>query len=135
MSGGESKFWRNDLKVAFESMGDVDRIESHDVTLGRPDTNLCLHGGIVWDIELKYCDSNKVKLRPSQRMWLRKRAGVGGKVAVFSKVVSKDGTFFMLHIGPAVARVSDDLEDWIKTATHIWDHKIDFAELEEMLRG
>jgi len=136
MSGGEAKFWRNDLKFAFESMGDVDRIESHDTALGRPDVNLCLQGGVEWNIELKYCDSNKIKLRPSQKMWLRKRARVGGKVAVFTKVVTNRGvTFYLLHVGPAVARVSDELVDWVNTADVCWDDKINFGELEEILRG
>lgn len=132
MKGGEHKFWTLDLRTGMNSIGHTNRIESHAATIGRPDVNICLHGGIVWDIELKYCDHNKVELRPAQRMWLKRRATVGGNCAVLTKVVGASGTFFLWNLSWPDG---NKLEEWIAMADHCMEDKIDIAQLEELLRA
>lgn len=135
MNKGESKFWRDDLRVAFQAMGDVDRLESHATSIGRPDVNLCLMDGIVWDVELKYTDCHTVKIRPAQKMWHSKRGRAGGNSCILTKVVLRDEKFFIFHYGRRARDLDDRLSTWIETADIIWDNKIDFVELEEIFRG
>lgn len=130
--GGETKFWRKDLQVAFKALGDYDRIESHDVSIGRPDINICLSGGVVWDIELKYSDTNTTRLRPSQRGWFFRRRRVGGNCAVFTKWVRPNETLYLFNLQ---FPDDDNMQDWADYAEVIWEGKIDWNELEEILRA
>jgi hypothetical protein len=132
MNGGEAKFWRNELKNAFNAMGDVDRIESHSTSIGRPDVNICLDPGIIWDIELKYSDNGKVRVRPAQRMWFAKRMRVKANVAFLTKAVINGRSVYFMNMYPPNENF---LDDWINRAHVVWDDKIDFNELEEILRA
>ena len=127
----EAKFWKNDLKHGFKSMGDANRLESHATSVGRPDVNVCLVGGIVWDLELKYSNTNHTRLRPAQRGWLFRRRRVGGNCGVLTKWEQADTTLYLFNI-----RFPDnnDMYDWEQYADAVWESKIDWAELEHVLR-
>lgn len=133
MKGGEGKFW-NEIRIPLNSMGDADRLESHATCIGRPDVNICLSGGIVWDIELKYSDNGKINLRPAQRMWFVKRGRVGAKACVFTKAVIQGEAVYFLNMINKIPD-GDSLDDWINAAHVVWDHKVDYAEFEEILRA
>jgi hypothetical protein len=54
-------------------LGHVSQIESHATAVGIPDTNYCIKGVEGW-IEMKYVfGDKKVKVRPMQWTWFRKR--------------------------------------------------------------
>jgi hypothetical protein len=132
MKGGEAKFW-HEIRIPLRGMGDVDRIESHATSIGRPDVNICLNPGITWDIELKYSDAGKVKLRPAQRMWFSKRRGVKAKACVFTKAVINGTPVYFLNMINHIPE-GDRLDDWINSADIVWDRKMDYAQLEGILR-
>ena len=133
MKRGEQKFWRDQLQLPFKAIGDADRIESTGTALGRPDVNLVIPMGIVWDIELKYCDDGKVKMRPSQRGWFSRRKRFGHPCFVFTKVVTNSGVFYMINMNGHIPD-GDVLNDWIADAHVVWDDNIDWVQFEEVLR-
>jgi hypothetical protein len=117
--------------------GDVDRIESHSVSIGRPDVNLCLSGGKVWDIELKYTKSNRVVLRPAQYAWVRRRVHVGGNVLI---IIRSDNGKLRRHLAVLGGDMPDvkhnrTLSAWELQASAIWIGKIDRDDLRSMLNG
>lgn len=132
MSKGEDKFW-DKIRAGLQSMGEVDRIESHATSIGRPDINMCLNPGIVWDIELKYSDDGKVKMRPSQRGWFKRRARVHGQAMVLTHVVTSREDMFMVNMVNHIPE-EDDLDAWILVAHIIWDGGINWGQFEEILR-
>lgn len=133
MNREESKFWQNQLKTGFHAIGDVDRIESHSTSLGRPDVNICLNPSINWDIELKYSDNGKVHLRPSQRGWFSRRRRVRANALVLTKAIINGQAVYFINMIDKIPD-GDRIDDWINLAHIVWDGKIDFGELEGILR-
>lgn len=69
--------------VAGIIQGDVSQIESHATANGIPDTNYCVDGVEGW-IELKFTKNNeRIKVRPSQWVWFRRRIRAGAKRVFF----------------------------------------------------
>lgn len=133
MKGGEAKFW-NRIRVALDSIGFADRIESHATSSGIPDVHFAVEPGIHWFIELKYCDAGKVKLRATQRGWFYKMKKTQGKAFVFTKVVNLGKEFYMIHMPWDIPK-GDDLVDWENSAYLVWDDFINWSEFEEVIRG
>jgi len=127
----EKKFWTNELRAGFRSMGDVDRIES-GTSIGRPDVNFAMYPGISWDIELKVVHNNRITLRPSQRGWFSRRRRVAARAFVLTKW--EEGDLYMLHF-PFSIPDSDKVNDWEVMADHTWDGNIDWPEFQEILKG
>ena len=133
MRGGEAKFWR-EMKDKIRLIGDVDRIESHETSIGRPDINICIEGDIQWDIELKYTDTHGIEVRPSQRMWFKKRSKVQRRACFFTKVVRPNEILYLVNLINNTPD-SNNLSDWILCARAIYNDNIDWEHFEEILRN
>jgi hypothetical protein len=132
---GEAKFWRVDLRLPFRELGHYNRLESHATAVGRPDINLCMDSNVVWDIELKYVSdwSRGIIVRPAQRAWMLRRKRVGGKCCFLTKLVYANGDKgYILNMSPPE---TPDVMAWVEHAEVYWADKIDFVELEELLRA
>lgn len=130
----EQLFWRNILRVKMRAMGHCCRIESA-ITPGMPDLNLQLnHGPEVW-IELKAVDSkNGLVFRNSQWVWYKKRKKATGGKHYFILTVwdHPDGNrYYFLNNEPVDSNKPDD---WMSDSGVIWRNKIDFDQLEGILR-
>jgi hypothetical protein len=113
-------------------MGHVSRVESHETSIGIPDVYITLMGGIRHWIELKFSKGRRVILRPSQIMWFRQQRRVGYRPIILTKVIAEGKTYYMYHRSHIPD--TDVLQDWENTADHVWDDRINYAELEDLLR-
>lgn len=98
----ESYFWQQ-VKAGLESDDThLSRIENTAGT-GISDVTAC-HGGVEAWLELKVMHGNRLYFRNSQKTWIMKRTGVGGRVLI-------------------VARKDDDMIVWegraVMMSTHI----------------
>lgn len=77
----EDDFRRHMIKLLEQHGYHVSHIESHLTSAGIPDLNAWKgrwpEGRDLW-LELKIIKDNKVKMRPTQRAWHKKRAEAGG---------------------------------------------------------
>lgn len=121
--------------MGLRSMGFVNRVESHETSIGIPDICIILSqgGGTQW-IELKYTADNKVVIRPAQIMWIRQAQRMGYRPVILTRVVKEKEVLHMFHRSNTPLE-TDSLKEWELTADWIWGEDINYAELEEMLRG
>jgi hypothetical protein len=86
----ESYFW-SQVKAGLESLDThMSRIENTAGT-GISDVSACHNSVEVW-LELKIIHGKRLYFRNSQKIWITKRAAVGGKILV---VARKDGELFI----------------------------------------
>lgn len=119
--------------------GHVCQIESHATAVGIPDTNYCIKGVEGW-IELKFArDNNKVKVRPLQWNWFRKRlkAGHTRLFLMLRWEYSNLTNHYLIRVRDLamLERLRADLtpQAWAIEATGDWAKSIDPAELNEIL--
>ena len=129
----EQKFWRNDLKTFFRSLGHVNRVESGGTSIGMPDVNLQILHGPSWWIELKHARRGKLwEIRPGQRMWIKRRVECGGNVCVLARDDTLAIPSFLLIEGRKVQELENhDLGTWYANSWCVWDNKINYIELEQ----
>lgn len=78
----ESEFWRS-LKPRLDKLLPGSHVERYEnaVGAGTADVNVCVGGKETW-AELKIFNGRKIKFRASQKPWILKRHGAGGRVVV-----------------------------------------------------
>lgn len=119
--------------------GHVSQIESHATAVGIPDTNYCIKGVEGW-IELKFTrDGNKVKVRPAQWTWFRRRLKAG-HAWLFFMLRWEFGSVtnhYLIRVRDLAMldRLRSDLtpQAWAIEATGDWAKSIDPVELNEIL--
>lgn len=113
-------------------MGMVSRVESHQTAIGIPDVLLLLYNGPTRFIELKYTRDTRVVVRPAQIRWHREARRAGHRTAILTKI-EWARTSYILNINRHPFD-NNDAAHWINCADACWDDKLEYDELEELLR-
>lgn len=135
----EKRLWET-LKEGLDHTGHFDRIESHAVSVGRPDVNYCIDGR-EGDIELKIFDRKRggFVLRASQNAWFCKRHRSGSRrIFILARYDDNSGNqMFLLISGNKSRNLIHDrsFEGWIAQADIIWQGQINWSELKAALKG
>lgn len=122
-------------------MGHVVQIESHATAVGVPDTNYCISGVEGW-VEMKYTrDTDKIKVRPAQWLWFRKRLQAGNN-RIFFLLRWEYGALinhYLIRVRDlaVLERLQADLtpQAWAIHASGSWAKSIDTDEFNDILRG
>lgn len=133
----EARLWKT-TKAAVGHVGHWDRIESHAVSQGRPDVNVCIEGD-VFDIELKIYDPRKngFVLRANQNAWMLNRTRNGGRVFIFARFDSVTGPYYLLIPGTRSRELIHErsFEAWRAQAIWVWEGTPDWQIFLNLVRG
>lgn len=120
----EDKFRRDIIQALEDSLNltaHVSYIESHQVTAGIPDLHVLAYKEIDAWIELKVVKmkgkSGSVTVRPSQKMWHRKRHNAGGKSWF---VVQDTNENILVVLGSVAIELPPRVEAWREAAEHVY---------------
>jgi hypothetical protein len=121
--------------------GHCSQVESHATANGIPDTNYCIDGVEGW-IELKFVRGNdKIKVRPSQASWFKKRLKAGAKnlFFMFRWEYQNLRNHYIIRVRD-LAMLERLLSDptpgaWGIEADGSWAKIIDVFEFNDILRG
>lgn len=116
------------------------QVESHATANGIPDTNFCVNGVEGW-VELKFVRNNdKIKVRPSQWVWAKRRIAAGGTVYFLVRHVRGQATLhYLMKVSDLAAldvlRSDTTPASWAIRAKRTWAKSIDSDALNCILRG
>jgi hypothetical protein len=111
-----------------EGMGyHVTWVESHEVSAGVPDLNICVGGIDLW-IELKAMKNGSVKMRPPQKSWHSERFARGGMSWVL--VCDIENMQFLLVTGTMAASLTTNANQWRAVAVNMPMDKNFFTTLK-----
>ena len=111
------------------------RVESHEVSDGIPDVDFCIKG-TESHIELKFGNKHKIKkgfIRPSQVRWFRNRIKAGGRPWLFALFLEGGTPVYMLFDEIGLICQLQTTEAWRWHAKYVWEGKMDWYALYEML--
>ncbi|MDH3375344.1 MAG: hypothetical protein OEQ39_00035 [Gammaproteobacteria bacterium] len=135
----EEQLW---CDLAFVMMSDekwhASRVESHATSAGIPDVDYCYYGD--GHIELKFGDSITKKMpaiRDTQVRWMTKRAAVGGKVLMLTKLMDGPKEIYLFHKGSFILNLNmnRDYVYWFNNRINDAYWGLPEAETKLLLKG
>lgn len=130
------KTLRTYVSKGMKPFGHFSQVESHETSIGFPDTNFCIDG-VEGNAELKYWSAKKgYVLRKSQIAWIRDRLKAGGRVFLLF-MREQDGKHYYLmrmdKFNLAAVSSSSKKDIWEEQACDSWYGRINFNQLKEIL--
>ena len=131
----EAALWK-DMNRNIGHLGHFSRVESHESSAGIPDVDFCI-AGVEGHVELKFGNGSKhPNIRPTQAKWFRDRVRKDGKPWMFTLIMVKKRSVYLLHEGKWVPRLAGDpydFDEWADSACRVWDGSMEWRELISIL--
>ena len=128
----ESRLWQY-IDNNIGHIGHFSRVESPNTSSGIPDVDYCIKG-FTNHLELKYSGTSWAKLRPTQSAWFRRRVKNGGVPLLLHMNAKLGIPEYAVIKGLFVPNlVKFKTEDWYEFAHVVWQEKINWDELIQIL--